>query len=138
MKACKVIKFRLTNFAGVTALVGAAPNDRIYPLAMPQVPVYPAITYKQVDSNRLMGTYDDPGVANVTVQVVAWAKTFDEVKALTEQIRLALERFGTAITGTPIDGVTVYDIKMGSDADGYIGELDIFFITTDFTVTHVE
>lgn len=138
MKAGNVIKYVLANTAGVTALVGASPNDRIYPVVLPEKPSYPAITYKQISGRRLQGVHDDPGVAIVTVQVTAFSGSFDEAKALAEQIRLALERHGTAVTGTPINGVTVYDITMGSDADDYVPELDIFAIATDFTVTHEE
>lgn len=138
MKAGSVIKHRLANFAGVTALVGVAPNDRIYPVVLPEKPSYPAIAYKQISARRLQSVHDDPGVAIVTVQVTAFAASYDVARALTEQIRLALERYGTAITGTPINGVTVYDITIGSDADEYVPELDIFAIATDFTVTHQE
>ena len=138
MKAGQVIKYRLANFAGVTAIVGASPNDRIYPVVLPEKPTYPAVTYRQVSGRRLQGTHDDPGVGIVTVQVTAFAQTYDAAKALAEQIRLALERYGTAVTGTVIDGVTVYDITLGSDADEYVPELDIFAVATDFTVTFQE
>ena len=138
MKAGKVIKYRLSTTAGVTAIVGASPADRIYPVVLPEKPVYPAITYRQVDSTRLQGPHSDPGVATVRVQVTAFAESFDAAKALAEQIRLSLERYGTAVTGTPINGVTVYDITVGSEADAYIAELDLFAISTDYTVTHQE
>lgn len=138
MKAGKVIKYRLSTFAGVTAIVGTSPNDRVYPVVLPEKPTYPAITYRQIDSTRLQGPHSDPGVATVRVQVTAFAESFDAAKALAEQIRLALERYGTAITGTDIAGVTVYDITIGSDADSYIPELDLFAISTDFSVTHQE
>lgn len=138
MKAGSVIKYRLANFAGVTAIVGASPNDRIYPVVLPQDPVLPAIAYRQIAGRRLRGTNDDPGVAEVTVQVTAFARTCDEAKSLAEQIRIALERYGTAVTGTSINGVTVYDIVMGSDADDYVPEIPCFAVATDFTVTHLE
>lgn len=138
MKAGAVIKYRLATHAGVTAIVGASPNDRIYPVVLPEKPTYPAITYKQISGRRLQGTHDDPGVAIVTLQLTAFAQSFDAAKALTEQIRLALERYGTAVTGTVIDGITVYDITIGSDADDYVPELDIFAVATDFTVTFQE
>lgn len=138
MKAGLVIKTRLSGFAGVTALVGAAPNDRIYPVVLPEKCPMPAIFYRQIDSTRLQGPHSDPGVANVRMQVVSLATSYDAAKALAEQVRIALERYGTAITGTAIAGVTVYDITIGSDADSYEPELDLFAVSTDFTVTHQE
>ena len=138
MKAEKVIKYRLSTHAGVAALVGTAPNDRVYPNALPQEPSYPAIAFKRIGSRRLQGAHSDPGVCYATVQVICLARSADDVLALTEQVRLALERWGTAITGTVIDGVTVYDITIGSDASDYDGELDVHITSTDYTVVHQE
>jgi hypothetical protein len=134
MKAEKVIKTVLAAHAGTAALVGT----RIYPVLMPQEPTYPCITYRQVDSSRLQGVQTNPGVARIRLQVTGWAKTYEETKSLAEQIRLALERYGSAITGTTIAGVVVYDIFMGSGADAYEPELDVFALSTDFTVVHEE
>lgn len=138
MKAEKVIKYRLSHFTGITDLVGVSPNDRIYPVAMPQDVVYPCIYYKRITSRRLQGTHDDPGYCYATIQVVCLAKTADELLTLNEQVRLALERYGSDINGTLIDGVLVYDITIGSEATDYEGALEAFYTTTDFTVMHKE
>ncbi len=134
MKAEKVIKTVLAAHAGVAGLVVA----RIYPVVMPQEPTYPNIVYRRVASERIQGVHSDPGVARVRLQVTAWAATYDECHALAEQVRLALERYGSAITGTTIAGVTVYDVFMGTEADAYEPELDKFAHATDFTVVHAE
>ncbi len=134
MKAEKVIKTVLDAHAGTAALVAA----RIYPLVMPQEPAYPCITYRRVASERMQGVQTDPGVVRARLQVTAWAETYDACKGLAEQIRLALERHGSAVTGTAIAGVTVYDIFMGSEADAYEPELDKFAQAIDFTVVHAE
>lgn len=138
MKAEKVIKYRLGSFAGVTALVGAGGAGRVYPNALPQEPTYPAIVYKRFSSRRLQGTHSDPGVCLATVQIICLARSTDDVLALTEQVRLALERYGTAVSGTTIDGVLVYDITIGSDASDYDDALDVHLTSTDFTVTYQE
>lgn len=138
MKAEQVIKYRLKTFAGVAALVGAAPDDRIYPIALPQEPTYPCIYYKRTGSRRLQGTHDDPGVCYATIQIVCLDKTADGALALNEQVRLALERYGSDINGTLIDGVLVYDITLGSDVSDYDGGLDVYYISTDYTVNHKE
>jgi hypothetical protein len=139
MKAGDVIKTRLGQVAGVTALVGMPPNDRIHKFWIPEGSVYPAIAYKQLSAHRLKGTYSDPGYAKVIVQVISLAKTADAADALDEQIRLALERFGSSQpAGIPFAGTTLYDIEMGSSADGYAEEAEAFFVTTDWTVHHLE
>jgi len=138
MKAEKVIKYRLSNYAGVTALVGTGSSNRVYPNALPQDPTYPAIVFKRIASRRLQGAHQDPGVCYATMQVICLARSADDALALTEQVRLALERYGWAISGGLIDGVTVYDITLGSDASDYDGELDVHITSTDYTVVHQE
>lgn len=139
MIAGDIIRTRLGQVAGVTGLVGAPPNDRIHKFWVPQKPTYPAIAYKQLGSDRLKGTYSDPGYAKVTVQLICLAKTADAADALAEQVRLALERFGSSQpAGIPFAGATVYDIEMGSSADGYSPEAEAFFVSTDWTVHHLE
>ncbi|MCR4300181.1 MAG: DUF3168 domain-containing protein [Sulfuricaulis sp.] len=134
MKAEAVIHNRLTTFAGVTALI----LQRTYPVALPQDSIYPCIVYRRVESNRVRGVYQDPGYAYSKIQVTAFAKTFDDLKDLAEQVRLALERFGSALTGTTIAGVLVYDIVMGSEADSYEPALDVYAHSIDFEVLHAE
>lgn len=134
MKAEKVIRSRLSTHAGVTALA----STRIYPVVLPQEPTYPAITFSVVSSQRTEGVYSNPGMATVRFQITCWALTYDSVKSLAEQVRLALERYGTSVSGTTIAGVTVYDIHMGSSADAYEPTLDAFASSIDFTVVHAE
>lgn len=138
MKAEAVLKYRLSTFAGVTALVGAGDAGRVYPHVLPQKPAYPCIVYKRVASRRLQGAHSDPGVAYVTLQVICLDKSADTVLALGEQVRLALERYGWSITGTAIAGVTVYDTTLGSEASEYEDSLDVHFSTLDVTICHAE
>ncbi len=139
MIAGDVIKTRLGQVAGVTNIVGAPPNDRIHKFMLPQAPTYPAIVYRQIAANRLLGTYSDPGYAQVTVQIICYARTADAADSLHEQVRLALERFGSSQpAGIPFAGATLYDLVMGSSADGYDQESEAFFVTTDWTVHHLE
>lgn len=141
MKAEQVIQYRLSTFAGVTALIGSGSNNRVYPGALPQDAQLPAIVYKRLSSRRLQGAHSNPGIAYVTVQVIcvgAKDAPADDVLALAEQVRLALERYGWAITGAPIAGVIVYDITMGSEASDYDPDLDAHVISIDFTVNHKE
>ncbi len=141
-KAETVIHHVLSTNAPVTALIGGTGTAaRVYPLAMPAKTVMPAVIYRRIASNRIQGVYSDPGVARVTIQVTAYAETMPALADLAEKIRVALERYGSAVTGTTIDGVLVYDITIGSEASTYepeLGDRDLFAWAIDFTVTHAE
>ena len=89
---------RLSTFAGLTALV----STRIYPLICPQGVTYPAVTYQRISTMpREVAMGSDPGIARARIQVSAWGVTYSSVKAIADQIRLALERYNTTgIFGT--------------------------------------
>lgn len=140
MIAGDIIKARLEEVAAVYSQIGGAPpNTRAFKFWLPENPVYPAVAFRRVGVVRLQGTYGDPGYAKVTVQVISFAKTADAADALDEQIRLALERFGSSQpAGIPYAGATLYDIEIGSTADGWSDEVQAFFVSTDYTVHHLE
>lgn len=143
MIAGDVIKARLGAAAGVTGYgtppIGTPPNDRIYKFWTPETPTYPAIVYKLLATDRLRGTYGDPGYCKATIQVICLAKTADDANGLHEQVRLALERFGSSQpAGIPFAGATLYDIEMGSSAEGFAFEAEAFYVSTDYTVHHLE
>lgn len=138
MKAESVIYERLSTHSGVTAYVGAGPAARVHPTVLPQGVQLPAIVYRRISSRRVQGVHSDPGYAYVTLQITCYAETFATVAALAEQVRVALERYGSAVTGTSIAGVTVYDIEFGSEASTYEPELGIEAYSLDVTVLHAE
>ena len=85
---------RLTNFSGLTALVG----DRIYPLIIPQgkLDLGPCVTFQRISTMpREVAMGSDPGIAGAHIQVTAWDDTYPSVKAIGDQVRLALERYST-------------------------------------------
>lgn len=137
MKAEIVIKTRLGAFTGVTALVA----DRVYPGALPQDAVLPAIVFKRIASRDLKGAHSNPGISYVTVQVLcvgAKDAPHDEVLTLAEQVRQALDRYGNVYGGLLVGGVLLYDIQRGSSAAEYDEALDAHVISTDYTVNHKE
>lgn len=139
MKAADIVLARLQAVAGVTNIVGVPPNDRIYKELLPENPAYPAIVHKQIASRRLQGTYGDPGYCFATLQVISFADTADGAEALDEQVRLALERYGSSQpAGIQIAGTTLQDITMGSTVNGYSFEVEKQFVSTDYTVLFQE
>lgn len=135
MKAETVIKTRLGAFAGVTALV----SDRVYPGALPQDAVLPAIVFKRISSRDLKGAHSNPGISYVTLQVIcvgAKEAPQDDVLALAEQVRQALDRYGNVYNGLVVGGVLLFDIQRGSSAADYDEALDAHVISTDYIVNH--
>ncbi|MFN7881729.1 MAG: DUF3168 domain-containing protein [bacterium] len=137
MKAEIIVKTRLGAASGVTALVG----DRVYPGALPQDAVLPAIVFKRISSRRLKGAHSNPGIVYATLQVIcvgAKDAPQDDVLALAEQVRLALDRYGNIVNGVLVGGVLLYDIQLGSEAAEYDEALDAHVHSADYTVNHKE
>ncbi|MFN7725152.1 MAG: DUF3168 domain-containing protein [Rubrivivax sp.] len=137
MKAEIIVKTRLGAVSGVTALV----SDRVYPGALPQDAVLPAIVFKRISSRRLKGAHSNPGIVYATLQVIcvgAKDAPQDDVLALAEQVRLALDRYGNIVNGVLVGGVLLYDIQLGSEAAEYDEALDAHVHSADYTVNHKE
>lgn len=105
---------KLKATTAVTDLCGT----RIYPLALPQKPTYPAITYQLVGTtpcNHSTGTCD---VAWARVQVNCYAETYIAAKALNAAVRTALTGW-TDDTGDPVVSMTSwhgqYDLPGGPE-----------------------
>lgn len=85
---------RLSNFAGLTALIGASPV-RLYPVIMPEGTTHPVVTYQLISGIREVAMGADPGLVKARYQFTAWAPTNLAARAVIKQIRLALERYRT-------------------------------------------
>lgn len=134
MKAEKVIKARLDSVTAVTDIVGT----RIRGGILKQNETMPAVVYSRTGSRRTRGVSSDPGMATVTLRLTCVAQEYDDVKALAEAVRVALQRYGSAEAGADIGGVTVYDILFVEDADEYDNELGLHLVPMIFEVIHAE
>ncbi len=100
---------RLSTFAGITALVGAPPNCRVYPHDLaPENATFPYVTYTLISAPREIAMGSDPGLVRSRWQFDAWDLDPDGARNLAEQLRLALERWrgvgsGTTVQDTFID-----------------------------------
>src|SRR6185295_13120208 len=120
---------RLLAVAGVTALIG----DRVHPVPLPQNVTYPAVSYQLISRNRETAFGVDPLLATSRIQVNAWASTYTAVKALAEQIRLALERFrGTVL------GIEWQDTLLDGETDLYDDTVLVHQVAIDAIVFHRE
>lgn len=94
---------RLDGFAGLNALVG----NRIFPNHLPQDVEMPAVSYFLIGAERSSSMGVDDGIVRSVYQFDAWSGKhlddtsggYDEMHAVTKQLRLALQRWRT-MTGT--------------------------------------
>ncbi len=101
---------RLSGHAGLSALVG----DRIYPVKLPQSPVYPAIIYESRGGDRLHNMGVDAGIRRPIFQIACFAATYDAATNVGEQVIAALSRF----RGT-VGGIVIQEILMIDEPDDF-------------------
>lgn len=124
-----VLYTRLTTFAGLTALI----SDRVYARnELPQGVALPAVSFMRAGVERVSAMGVDTGLARARVQVDAWASTYDGVRAVAEQLRLALQRWRN-VTGT-----VVQDTYVLTELDLYEPETRLHRVMFDFDVVYVE
>lgn len=112
---------RLSNFAGLTALVSA----RIYPVKLPQKPDYPAVTFTQVSVVRDHAMVSDPNIVEARYQFDAWAETKIAADAVREQLRAALKRWRNA--ADPL----IFDTFLDIEQELYEDDVKVYHLTLD-------
>lgn len=87
MRIGEALYSKLSGTAGVTAIVGL----RIYPMVLPALCEYPAVSFQKISDvpHHLMGS--DSSLRSPRYQVDCWAETFSGVRALAEAVRAALQ-----------------------------------------------
>lgn len=118
---------RLTDFAGLTALVGS----RIYPLVRRQGSALPALTYQKISAIREHLMVADANVVVARMQVDCWDASAMGVKNVAEQVRLALQDYsGTEAT------VVIQRIFIENEIDDWNPSTEIYRVTYDFLIWH--
>ena len=126
-----VLFARLSGFAGLTALV----STRIYPLKLPQSPVYPACVYLRASTGReqLMG--NDAGIVRPRFQVSTYAQKYSDATSglieTAEQVRLALQRYRATVSGFVIE-----DIYLLTENDAWSDEPPVYARHQDFEIVY--
>jgi hypothetical protein len=126
----EVLYNRLSNHAGLNALV---PASRIFYVKKPAGAVLPAVTYFRVYGQRVESMTGSSALAFARFQVDAWAKTYPEVKAVAEQVRMALQGYKGTFSGTTIQGINYL-----GDQDLYEDDAAEFRVLMEFLVHHNE
>lgn len=122
---------KLSNFAGLTAIVG----DRIYPIIAPEDIDVPHVVYsvriREPDYVKSTAFSSTGVVDNVEVTLEVASLSYVELNTIMGEIRLALE--GSALT---YEDVTTRPITLDSQTEGwsnkartYVGFMDFSLIT---------
>lgn len=128
----EAVKARLGAVSGVTSLI----STRVYPVKLPQSATLPAVTYQRVSTIRENAMAADPGVARTRLQVTCAADSYSGLKAVTEAVRAALQRY----RGT-VGGVVVLDVFLDNETDLFGEEENdagVYLTAQDFIVIHRE
>ena len=135
MSIGKAIHSRLSAHSGTSALVSA----RIYPMRLPQPPTYPAVRYQVIGAPRTHAMGVDTGEVHARVQVDCYATTYSGVRALADQVRLALNRWGDTAGGVVVDHVLL-DEERDADEPTVVrdGERGVYRVMMDFLAHYQE
>ncbi len=118
---------RLSNYAGLTALVGA----RVYASHLPQNTTFPCSAYRKINSTPRSLLATDSTVYDSEFDIGCFAKTYDAANDVAEQVVGALQRY----SGTN-NGVVVMDCMIKDVSNDYETDLEIYEVTVSITITH--
>ena len=111
----------------ITAIIGTGDSARIYPLALPQNPTYPAVTYQVISSPR----HHDLDIAYPRIQYTAFARTYGQAKELAGYLRLHLQRFKGVLSG-----ISIKQIQYINAVEFYQDDAGVYYIPQDFKIIY--
>jgi hypothetical protein len=129
------LQFYLRGYMGLLALV----STRVYINRIPQEATLPCVTLHRVSTPRVH-SHDSSGMTGTAYprfQIDAWATTYSVAKAITDQLRAALNGYkGTITSGA--NSVTVQSSLV--DDERYDPDLNAGLerISSDFIIWHLE
>jgi hypothetical protein len=103
---------KLVSTPGVARFVGF----QVYPIAVPKTGAsLPFIVYKRSNIMRDVALGGPLFVPMVNLQIASWALSYDAVRELADEVRLALDGH----TGT-MAGATIQDMRLMSETDDFL------------------
>jgi hypothetical protein len=103
---------KLVSTPGVARIVGF----QVYPIAVPKTGAsLPFIVYKRSNITRDVALGGPLFVPVVGLQIASWALSYDAVRELADEVRLALDGH----TGT-MAGATIQDMRLVSETDDFL------------------
>lgn len=110
---------KLSGHAGIAALVAT----RIYPNIKVQDATMPCLSYRRVSSTRYNAMSVDAQVVKARFQIDVWGDTYDDVAALRDQVRNALQRWRSSTPGAVVQDtfiITETDLFEDNDREHHI------------------
>lgn len=105
----------LDDHAGLTALIAS----RIYPIKAKQSPTYPYVVYKGISDNQINTLSGGGGRANKRFQMDVYANTYSDVRAVADQVELAMST--SSVINIMLSRI---DVDFDADSDKYRVILD--------------
>lgn len=123
----------LSAYSGLTALI----STRVYLMRIPQNATLPCLTVTRVSTPREL-THDMSGasgtLAHPRFQFDAWATTYASAKAITDQLRAALNGH----TGTTGTGITIRAALIDGEAPSFDTETELYRSQSEYIIWHEE
>lgn len=118
----EALKNLINSLTDVTALIGALPTMRFYPVRLPQsqTPVYPAITYQRIDDQLAYSHDGYDGLIDARIQLTIWSQTYLSGETVENALRQlpadgGINGYSGTVSGVEFDriflapGVTAFD-----------------------------
>lgn len=103
------------------ATVARKVNTRVYPVVMPQDPVFPAVTYQRVSGLKVNTLAGYSGLENPHIAINVWARTYDEAKGIAKDIHTAM------------NGASAFKAILINDLDGYDPDINLYVVSQDYS-----
>lgn len=134
----------LKSRSGLTDLVGGASDPRLYLSNIPQAPAlanYPCVVYRRASGGYEHELDGSAGKASPLFEFHVFGTDPDDVEAIGNQLRLALDGFCGTMGDTAVDCVTIDDefddyieTKIGDDLVGFHRTVLEFTIQHDVAI----
>jgi hypothetical protein len=116
----------LSTYAGLTALI----SKKVFPVIAPEGTLVPYITYTKVSGQRFHALKTDSGMTNPIYQFSCFATAYGSTKAMSAQLRAALQNYSNTMGGS--GGVVVQSVLLVDEHDLYDDEAKVYYTTIDF------
>ncbi len=126
----------LRTFLLQDSTLGGLIGTKIYPIVLPQDPIFPAITYQWISGDRLYSLSGPSGLSGPRIQFDCWAKTYAASEGLFEALRKRLDGYRGQMGSAP--GHTVQGVFFANEVDLYEAEIDVYRRSVDFMIHYEE
>jgi hypothetical protein len=135
------LKTFLSQSVAVTALLGSSSAIRIYPLVLPQVPVWPCATYQRISGVRDRATLGPTGTTYARIQFDVWAADtkadgggYLAAKNAADAMRKHLDGFRGLMGSSTVGQIFVQAVEIENDRDDYEPDARLYRVGFDVTL----